>query len=81
MGLSKEHYSPLGRPLLLPKSSCLAQLKLQNLHVLLFPICYKRDNYRGAKRINMVMSGRCSKKKGVCRIDRARVVTLVSRHA
>ena len=65
MGLSKGHYSPLGRLPLLPKSSCMAQLKLQNLRVLLFLICYKRDNYRGAKRINVVKSGRYSKKEHV----------------
>lgn len=56
MRLSREHYSPLGRSPLLPQSSCAAWLKLQNLHVLLFLPCYKRDNYRGAKRINIVKS-------------------------
>lgn len=65
--LPKEHYSPLGRLSLLPKSFCVAQLKLQNLHVLLFLTCYKRDNYRGAKRINVIEV----LKKRACKIDEA----------
>lgn len=77
MRLSKEHYSPLGRSPLLPQSSCAARLKLQNLHVLLFLVCYKRENYRGAKRINVVKSGRRSEKP-VCKTNGA---GLVSRHA
>lgn len=58
MGLTKGHYSPLGRPPSSSKELLRGPAQIAKPPSSSVSHLLQRDNYRGAKRINVVKSGR-----------------------